>query len=349
MVLGLIAAASVASAQPAVTAVPPPVATPPIDVAWAAYDDAFARAAKGDLDGAHTGLAELVKRWPDHPASARAQALLAVVAARVQRANDPDRPSKVARGELVFWQTVGGISLGANGCQLLDCSTARETAAVYMATVGGSLALSLVATRRGIRNGEAQLYNSAQTWGAWNGLLLNDGFAEDRDEAAVAIATQLGGLGAGIGLWQVWRPTAGDVALTNTFLVWGTVLTLWGHLSADEAPALRTIVIAGDVAIVAGALVSRQVKMSRGRTLLIDVGGILGTMAGGLVAVGTESSGSEASVGVPFLLGTAVGLGIAAAATQNWDAPPLPVQVAPTVVTGPNRSTGWGLHAGFTF
>jgi hypothetical protein len=191
----------------------------------------------------------------------------------------------------------------------------------------------------------AQLYNSAQSWAAWIALLVNDGFAVSAEQAGVAIAMQLGGLAAGIGLWQVWRPTQGDVSLTNTFLLWGTVMTLWGHVIADKEPDLQTVIIAGDVALLAGALVSREIKMSRGRSLLIDVGGILGTLAGELIGVGTED---ERSLVFALLLGTGAGLGIAAAGTMSWDKAP-PVKVAPAIIPGPSRSAGYGFSAGFSF
>jgi hypothetical protein len=324
----------------------PEVITPPPgfdrDRAWSLYDSAFRDAAAGDLSLARERLERLASRWPAHPARAHADALLERTG---PRRRDPDGASDVARGELVFWSTLGGVSLAAHLCVAFDCTTDRAYAAAYTFSVGGALAGSLLASRRGIRQGEAQLYNSAQTWGAWNALLVNDGFPGTADQAGVAIAMQLGGLAAGVGLWHAWRPTQGDVALTNTFLLWGTVLTLWGHLLADEVPSIRTVVVAGDAALLLGALVSREVKMSRGRTLLIDVGGILGTLTGALLGAGADD---ESGIGIALMIGTAAGLGIAAAGTKDWDKAP-PVKVAPAVIPGPSRSAGYGVSAGFAF
>jgi hypothetical protein len=313
------------------------------DPAWTEYDGAFRDAAAGDVARARARLAELAARWPAHPAGAHAAAL----ARRLEpRPGDPDAPSKVARSELVFWSTVGGVSLAANLCVVLDCSSDRAWAGTFTLTVGGALAASVAATRRGIRPGEAQLYNSAQTWGAWNAVLVNDElFPETSKQAGVAIAMQLGGLAAGVGLWQAWRPTAGDVALTNTFLLWGTVLTLWGHLIADETPSLRAVVAAGDVALLAGALISRVAKVSRGRTLLIDVGGVLGTMGGGLLAIGADDA---TGAGVALALGTTAGLALGIIGSRSWDQAP-PVQVAPAVIECPSRAKGYGVSAGFAF
>jgi hypothetical protein len=308
------------------------------DPAWTEYDGAFRDAAAGNVKTARTRLTDLVERWPDHPAQRRAAALLERLRAR-------EATSNVARGELVFWSTLGGVSLAANLCVAIDCNTDREYAGVYTLSIGGALAASLLASQRGIHQGEAQLYNSAQTWGAWNALLINDGFPDTAAQASIAIAAQLGGLAAGIGLWRTWRPTQGDVALANTFLLWGSVMTVWGHVIASTEPSLQTVVGVGDVALLVGALVSTQVKMSRGRTLLIDIGGVLGTMTGGLIAIGADS---DRSIGTMLMLGTAAGLGIAAAGTVNWDSPP-PVKVAPAVLDGPSRSKGYGVAAGFAF
>src|ERR1044071_3916391 len=269
--------AAPATAAPATAA--PTTAAPDgagdIDPAWRAYDDAFARAAAGDRGSAGAKLREVGEKWPGHPAGVRA---IAVAREGEPRAVDPDAPDAVAPGELVFWSTVGGIFTAANVCVMAGCRSQREYAGVYTLTVGGSLGLAALASRNGVAQGEAQLYNSAQTWGSWNAVAINDGFARDSGEAAVAVGAQAGGLLAGIGLWRTWHPTQGDVALTNSFLLWSTVLSLWVDVAADREPTLREVVLVGDVGLVLGALVSTRAKMSRGRTLLVDVGLVLGAL-----------------------------------------------------------------------
>jgi hypothetical protein len=346
-------AGSVAHAQPVADAPPPaPVAetspgpAPRVlpDPAWEAYDRAFTELGAGHEDAARGHLRRLTATWPQHRAASlgalRLMDLDTAEQRRIQR--DATGPSKLARGELVFWSTLGGVLLARDVC-VNNCTSDREYAAAYTLTVGGSLALSVLASRNGIHRGEAQLYNSAQTWGSWNALAFNDGFAENEREAAVSIGAQLGGLAAGIGLWQTWRPAQGDVALANTGFVWTTVMTLFGHLAAGEEPTLRRTVIAGDIGILAGALLSTQVKMSRGRTLLIDLGGVLGVMGGGLVALGTDN---EQGAGTAFIVGTGLGLGIAAYATRFWDVEPPPAN-ARVIPTRTADGSGWGLAVAF--
>lgn len=323
---------------------PPPPAPPAPDPAWQAYDRAFTELGAGHEDAARGQLRVLTATWPQHRAASLGALRLMDLDTAEQRRLDREAtgPSKLARGELVFWSTLGGVLLARDLC-VNNCTSDREYAAAYTLSVGGSLALSVLASRNGIHRGEAQLYNSAQTWGSWNALAFNDGFAETEQEAAVSIGSQLGGLAAGIGLWQTWRPTQGDVALANSGFVWTTVMTLFGHLAANEEPTLRRTVLAGDLGILAGALLSTQVKMSRGRTMLIDLGGVLGAMGGGLIALGTDS---EQGAGTALLVGTGAGLGIAAYATRYWDIepPPANARVIPTRTADGN---GWGVAVAF--
>jgi len=343
----VMAVTGAAAAQPGATppVEPPPVEAPPVpaaDPAWAAYQHAFERADAGQPGVAQDELRAIITAYPGHPAALRAAEL--VKPFEPEAAADHDAPSKLARGELVFWSTLGGVSIGVNVCQMVECDSERAGAAVFMASVGGSLAASVLLTRHGVRDGEAQLYNSAQTWGAWTGLAINDGFADTPDEAATALAMQAGGLGAGLALWQTWRPSQGDVALTNTFWMWTSVMTTWAHLAIDSnAISLQRIVLAGDAGLVAGMLASTQLEMSRGRTLLIDVGGVLGVLGGALVAIGTDS---EEGAGTALMLGTGLGLAAGIGLSKDWDAPKLPVSPAP--IAGPH-STGIGLASGFTF
>lgn len=351
-VVGVCASAGASRGQPAAPAAPAPDAAaaasapappPDADPAWRAYDDAFSQAAAGDRGGASARLRQLAAQWPLHPAAVRAGALV--------RGGEPpagrDAPDRVARGELVFWSTVGGLFTAGNVCVIADCNSPRTTTAVYTLSVGGALGLSLAASRHGVAQGEAQLYNSAQTWGIWSGLGLNNGFAHSEGEAGVALAAQAGGLLAGLGLWQTWHPTQGDVALANSFLLWSTVLSLWADLAADHEPTLRESVAIGDAGLVLGGLIATQVHMSRGRTLLIDVGGVIGVLGGGLVAVGTHG---ERAAGIALLVGTAAGLGIAAASTKDWDAPA--VAIAPARIPVPGAARGasvWGVTATLGF
>lgn len=342
-VLATVSTARADEPAPAPAPAPPAVVAEPglDDPAWNEYDDAYVKLGKGDADSARAGLLQLTTRWPAHPAAAQAALRIAELDARVKarEAAGVRSARRVARGEVVFWSTLGSVLVARDLC-VENCSSDRESAAVYSLTVGATLGASLYLTRDGLEPGQAQLYNSSQTWGSWNALAINDGFAEDEAQAAIAIGSQYAGLAAGLGLWRTWHPTAGDVAMANTGLVWGTVLTLWAHVAADEEPELRTVVLLGDLSLVAGALIGHEVPMSRGRTLLIDLGGVLGTLAGGLVAIGTDD---ENTAGTVLFITTAAGLGIAGLASRSWDVKvPTTARLTPARIGTPGVGTAWG-------
>lgn len=230
-----------------------------------------------------------------------------------------EKPTIQARSELALNMTINGVLFATSVREMLGDDSNRGLAASMLLGGSAGLGLSLVGSGGGVTQGQAQLLNSSVTWGSWNGLLFRDDvFPEDESDAAAAVVAQAAGLGTGFLLWPGWRPTSGDIALTNTGGIWTTVMALLAHGIADAEPELETIVIAGDVGLLIGGLVSRKVPMSRGRTLLIDTGGILGFLSGGLIVVIAQPDDVEAIV-TPLFLGTGAGLVIAAVATRDWD------------------------------
>jgi len=316
-----------------------------VDPAWGTYDRAFAELGKGDRVEARADLLELTTRWPGHPAAGQAALRLAQIDARAAvRRTRGTSANRVARGEVVFWSTAGSVLIARDLC-IDNCSSDRESAAVYSLAVGAALGVSLLATRHGVEPAEAQLYNASQTWGSWNALAINDGFADNEQEAAISIGAQFGGLAAGLGLWRVWRPSPGEVALANSGLLWGAVLSLYGHLLADDEPSMTTVVALGDVGLITGALIAHQVPMSRGRTLLIDLGGVLGTLAGGLISFSADDA--QTAGGILFTT-TAAGLVIAGIATRGWDVKaPGSMRVVPARVGTPGAGASWGAAVAF--
>lgn len=323
----------------------------PGDPAWQLYDEAFERLAAGDIDGARVRLLDLQKRYPGHPAATRAAQRSTEIANRStnvdQPASESRRPdslllesnSQLARAELALYMTLNGTLFGRDVCQMLECTGARSTVAALMLGSGAGLGLSLYFARDGITQGHAQLLNSAITWGTWNGLLINDGLADNAQQSTVEALMQGVGLGTGLALWHLWRPTSGQVALTNTGGVWTTVLTLFAMAAADEDFDLGTMVLAGDAGLLMGGWLANSVPMSRGRTLLIDTGGILGMLFGGLIASGMDDE--NAIFGTLFVT-TALGLGVSAGVSRSWDVPDPPRGTALGIVPMGVHGDGWG-------
>lgn len=308
---------------------------PAADPAWQLYDQAFAELAVHNPEAARELLTRLHEDYPSHPAALRAEERLGALDAQVTRPPDMDTqprdalaesPSQIARGELALLMTLHSTWFALDVCEMLECENSRGIAASLMLGGGGGLALSLYLTRDGITPGAAQLYDSAITWGAWNAFGINGDIAEEPSEAGVQVAGQALGLAAGLGLWHLWRPTSGEVALANTGGIWSGVLTLlaYGVAQGDDFdPDLSTITIASDVGLLMGGAIARQLPgISRGRTLLIDTGGILGFLAGGLLVVSTQPDDTS-DIFLMFMGGTSAGLGVAAVVTRDWDAPSL--------------------------
>lgn len=325
-----------------------------MDPAWVLYDQAFERLAAGDAETARVLLETLRDRFPDHPAAAQAARRLAEgpAAGRVPLppdAGEPpeqpgtsagrEQPSRFARGELALMMTLHGVLTGQRVCSMLDCTGTRATAASTMLGGGAGLGLSLYFSRRGVTPGQTLLMTSAMTWGAWNGAGFTE-FGDSNGDAAAVVLSQAAGVGLGVGMWHAWKPTAGEVSMANTTGFWTAIMTLMFHGLVDKEPELQTVVVASDVGLlVGGYLGSRLEHISRGRALVIDTGGILGFLAGGLIAVIMEPNDDQV-VFAPLILGTTAGLGVAAYVTRRWDAPELPNNA--TVTLAPMGKDGWG-------
>jgi hypothetical protein len=331
----------------------------PADPAWQLYDQAFERLAAKDREGAGVLLRRLRDQFPGHPAATQATLRLADVAAAAPAPADqgpeasqtprPESTSSFARAELALTMTINGVYMGYQACKMLGCmdeygDSSRYMAASVMIGGGAGLGLSLFLTREGITQGQAQLLDSSITWGSWNSLPLYDKLRDDQADAAVGLAFQLGGLGAGLLLDRVWKPTSGEVAVANTTGLWTTVLTAMAFGMAGDDPDLTTLVIVGDLGLALGGMLGTRLPgISRGRTLLIDTGGVLGMLAGGLIAVAGDPD-DESQVFVPLFVGTTVGLAIASFATRRWDVPATPPARLSVMPMG---SRGWGAALAF--
>ena len=289
------------------------------------YREAFSALAAGDRTRAGQLLTELVTRWQGDPLAARAQVVL-------DRLAVAPRPSGRARGEFILFQTMHGVGVGIEMCVILECDGGRAWAAALVVGGGAAFGISLLATHRGIDPGHAVLLDTAVLWGFANagGLAATVGDWNDREVAAAFLVGQGLGLAAGELAWHLVRPTPGEVATASSFGFWTGVVALYVNLLVDlDEPSWPTVWIASDLGLVGGAIVGRAFQISRGRSLLIDVGGIIGSLAGGGIGAltGDEDAGIALALG-----GTVLGLGIATFATRNWDvkAPPLTPMVTPT-------------------
>jgi hypothetical protein len=354
VVCSLLAHVGVAIAQPdadAPTAAPPTdAADPRDDPAWRLYHEAFAALAQGDQPAARALAARLTGDHAAHPAAAQiAQVLGALdrppvrgpidaVADEPRPTRPVERPTSAARAELALFQTVHGVVAGIELCIAAECDDAAPAIGVVALAGTVGAAASLVFGQE-ITPGQRALLNSGPLWGLFNAAILLS-LVDPDTPAAVALPLfggQLVGLVAGAAAFAA-RPTSGQVALANTFGLWAGVLTAGALVAArvdfdDEGP-FAVIGVAADVGLAVGATIAaRYPWTSRGRTLVIDAGGIVGGLVGLGAGVVVDDRLGETGVGLGTL-GAALGLGAAAYLTRRWDADdgPRPVRaaIAPT-------------------
>ncbi|QDG51920.1 hypothetical protein FIV42_14580 [Persicimonas caeni] len=236
-----------------------------------------------------------------------------------------EEPSGLARAELAFFQTAHGITLGAELCAMVECDS--EQAVVAALGIGGALGLtlSLVPTQDGITQGHALLLNSGTAWGFGNGVLAGIALdIEGSEYAGLLAGSQLAGLGAGALIWDLAEPTAGEVSMANSGGLWAGFLTFLIHAAnefdAEESTVAWSVLFAADLGIAGGAALSQNYPMSRGRTFVIDSGGILGFLIGIGTYIFIEPDVQSATAfSVMGILGTVTGLGTATYLTRNWD------------------------------
>jgi len=320
-VLAAPGAIGTAAAQPAESA------DPRSDAAWQLYHDAFAALMRGESTRARELASALLRDYPDHAATRLVRgAHLGLAPGAVDEPSPPeprDPPSSGARAELALFQSLNGLALGIELCIALDCDSGQA----YLGTALAGTAVGAIASvsLRDLTSGQRALLNSGTAWGAVNAGLLLIATNNDHDEKTISgglIAGQLGGLGLGAGLFAL-HPTAGQVALANSGGEWVGVLTELVIAASGARPDNHEhaylALLAIDAGIAGGGyLASRWPVVSRAQTLVIDAGGIVGTVGGG--GIGILISGRESDRATPALaaVGALVGLGAAAYLTRDW-------------------------------
>lgn len=310
------------------------------------YHEAFTLLAQGQRAAAAARLRELVAAAPAHPLAARAQALLELLApagapraselpgdgdaARSSAALDDEPRTAAARAELTVFQTLHGALLGAEVCVLADCEEAQPWVLSLMLGAGAGFGTSFALSDGGVRPGLSRALSDGTIFGALNGawamLMVEKGDASEKTVAGYLAIGQLTGLVLGGILSDQLRPTTGQVSLAASGGIWAPLAAaeLAGALGGDfEERSWGTLMLVTmNGGLAAGAYLASEVPTSASRALLIDGGGVLGTLAGlGLgVLVQGDQTDTQVTLGAGFL-GTIGGLALAYGLTQAWDGP----------------------------
>jgi hypothetical protein len=334
--------ASVARAQPVPEATPavapqPAAAEPPADprsdAGWQLYHDAFDALLHGQRARARDLATQLIRQYPEHPATKLVQAAALGAGPGIVDTYEPpppptgpviEKPSRGARAELALFQTLHGMYVGIEVCLLADCNSGEAGFGLALAGAGTGAIVSLNIGE--LTSGQRALLNSGTIWGAVNaGLLIG---VTEPDSTQSVVGTLLAGQGLGLflgaGLYRS-HATAGQVALANSGGEWGFALTGLTMAALDQNADSKDVFLvllgAVDAGLGVGAyLASRNPQVSRGQTLVIDAGGIVGAVAGGSVGILISGDFNDRSTPGGAAIGAAVGLATAAYFTRHWSA-----------------------------
>ncbi|MEO8704575.1 MAG: hypothetical protein ABI867_31260 [Kofleriaceae bacterium] len=314
--------------EPAPPPPPPPRVDARDDAGWQLYHAAFA-ALMDHARGKARGLtAQLVHDYPGHPATLAIESAREDLGVTDKPRVEIEKPSKGARAELALFQGIHGIFLGLEVCAIAECNDGGSV--LLLGLVGGAIGAGASLSVPDLTSGRRALLNSGTVWGAANAGLLLAAIQPDVDDSAAPIvgplmAGQLGGMGVGYSLFR-YQPTAGQVGLANSTGQWSAVITGLLIAGLDDDPSdsstkgyALAVLAALDGGLGVGAyLAGKYPHVSRAQTLVIDAGGIFGAVAGGgLLVLAQDEFGPGTALGAAA--GTAVGLGIAAYMTRNWN------------------------------
>jgi tetratricopeptide (TPR) repeat protein len=228
-------------------------------------------------------------------------------------------PEKSGRWELITAGTLMGLFAGGASLGASDLSDATKG---LISLGGGALALgsAIIGVPRDITVGRSSFIITSALAGAIEGAAISslflckqteEGDTEcDPDEAvpAIAVGGMVGGLVFGSLTASRFDLDAGDAAILNSGLLWGSGIGLLFYVSFDENPdLLAPMVLAGlNLGLTTGAILGSRVDVSRRRVALIDLAGVGGGVAGFALAEALDAQ-DERTAHVA-LVGVAAGL-----------------------------------------
>lgn len=305
----------------------------PADSAAVLLATATAFEAEGDRDVADALYRHIARRFPGTPAAESALARLS------------GRPTAGGETELRVWATTYGLWTGV----AIPAALGSEEPAAYGAglLLGGPVGY-LVAHRfvrsRPVSPGQARAISWGGTWGTIQGngwaiaLDLDDDRVEDRFWSMIA-GGAIGTVGGVLASRREITPGTATAATAGS--LWGTWFGVAASVLADaeEDPMVAAAMITGNVGLVAGALAGSRVPLSRGRTRLISLGGVIGGFAGLGTALIADVDDEQRAIAFP-LVGSIAGLIAGGALTRGDDIEDDPYEAAASGF-GANALVNW--------
>jgi hypothetical protein len=259
-------------------------------------------------------------------------------------ARELERPG---RTELMLWGTTYGAWLGVAVPLMFDADEPEVYGLGFLAGApAGFLAARAYANAHQPTVGQSRAITFGGSWGTWQGF----GWAEaldigdrrvssdcppsspcfeyyETDHRPRVAAAVLGGLaGIGTGAVLARKPiTAGTAAAVNSGALWGSwfgfALSVIAGLEEDNL--LGSTLIAGNAALLGTALAAPRWHVNEGRVRLVNVGGLIGGLAGVGVLLIVQPDDEKVAIGIP-MIGSAIGLGVGIRTTRDQPASEAP-------------------------
>ena len=319
---------------------PPPAAAPPATHAPSPADLALKRVLRSScrdgLDDVRAAASDPNAAW----AATVARLCDDIIQEKTQKRSVTG--GNEGRGRLVLWSSLYGIWLGIATDIMFEIDGERAVIVPPLIGLGAGIGLSLAATSTfQLTVGEAWTIITGLDYGTINGALWAGGLdMSDKGVVGTAVATSFAATSIGVLVANEKSPSAGDIELVRSSLLWGTV---GGFLATfaiapdiSSTSAFKAVALSMDAAFLIGVGLANYVDVSRNRMLIIDAGALAGGLFGlgiAWLAAGTDNSGrglAAASLG-----GMLAGIGVAAWATRNLDAQDENIAQDPTSPTLP--------------
>jgi hypothetical protein len=242
------------------------------------------------------------------------------------------------RGRLVLWSSLYGIWLGIATDIMFEIDGDRAVIVAPLVGLAAGIGLSLAATSNTqLSVGEAWTIITGLDYGTINGALWAGGLdLSDKGVVGAAVATSVAATSVGVLVASEKSPSAGDIELVRTSLLWGTVggalATFAIAPHATDTAAFKAIAASMDVGLLIGVGLAKSFDLSRNRVLIIDAGALTGGLFGlgiAWLAAGTDNSGR--GLAAAGLGGMLAGIGVAAWATRHLDAQDVGIAKAPSM------------------
>jgi hypothetical protein len=197
-----------------------------------------------------------------------------------------DRSGRV---ELAVYGTTAGIVDGFMLSAILEPGDVASSALSLAGGIAGFAGSWSWSRSRSVSDSRAWLMTYMGSWGMWQGIGWPLTLADDPSHK-VFLATGMLGQAVGVIASGIISADddipAGDVTLITSLPGWTSIYWLYTAAMLDirnEKTILGTTLMAGNVGILAGAMLARRMDVSRTKVRLTNIGGTLGAVAGGLV------------------------------------------------------------------